>query len=765
MLIYTLNFLLGIVIFSLKSNIHISTAEWSIFVLTIIIITAAFIYNKFKLLAINIIIFLLGFIWMWGNSYHVMSHKVAPQYLNKNIIIEGHIIDLTKTDYNNIRFNFKTEKPFKANIKLAWYASHPPLLKTGDKWQLLVKLKHNNGMQNLGGFDYEKWLFYENINATGYVKTADLNKLIKQKNKFSIDIWRQLIREKTQVFLQDKKFGGVINAIIIGDRSLMKKANWELFRATNTTHLSVVSGLHIGLIYSLVFLLVSFLWRYTTNLSNKIPAKIIASYFGISIAFLYALIAGFAIPTERAIIMASVVFLATILQRNYNTWHLYAVSLILVLLINPISVFNIGFWLSFYVVAIIIYTAMLNKNRSFFYKLMYMQLIISITTIPLLYWFFAQGSVLSPLANLIAIPIFSLVTIPISLIGALLTLLNLDYMASIAFEIGNQSIVYLAYFLEFLQNLSINQWSYSQQFTFDFIISLAAIFIMLLPKGLKLRRFSILFIALLLLSPTKEIAKNSVLITVFDVGQGLASIIRTKNHTLLFDTGGSSPNGFSIGESVINPYLLIKKINYLDKIIISHADNDHAGGLDKVLAKNQVVQIMTSAPNKIKHSSVLCVSGQSWVWDGILFEILNPENNLQLSSNNASCVLKVSNDKYSILLTADIEKKTEKYLIKNNKNKLLSDIMLAPHHGSKTSSTEKFIKAVAAKTVIISSGFRNRFNHPHQTIIKRYKENNLKIINTNCAGQIDIKLDNKISISQYRKKYKRYYMRQCEINT
>jgi competence protein ComEC len=265
----------------------------------------------------------------------------------------------------------------------------------------------------------------------------------------------------------------------------------------------------------------------------------------------------------------------------------------------------------------------------------------------------------------------------------------------------------------------------------------------------------------MLFTPHEKIPKNTVLITILDVGQGLSQVVQTQNHTLLFDTGARYPSGFNLGESVINPYLKAKQINSLDKIIISHADNDHIGGLIDVLPAFEVGEILTSTPNKITRQSSYCYAGQQWRWDGVLFEILNPTQNTRLKGNNASCVLKVSTDQFSVLLSADIEKKTEKRLVKYQREQLNSDILISPHHGSKTSSTQGFLDAVSPSIVVVSSGYQNRFNHPAQQIIDRYKANNIKLINSNCAGQISIKLGTEISINEYRKDNARYYRRQC----
>ena len=759
MLIYALNFLLGISVFSFKNTLEISSGEWMVILCGFLAILALF--KRQKPLAINGLIFLLGFAWMgWFSTQNLNTH-VEDVYLNQPILVTGVIADLPESSTDKTKFIFSVNSPFKARVKLSWYGKNHPDLQTGDAWQLQLKLKRNNGYQNLGGFDYEQWLFYKQIDATGYVRSSESNQLIEANQVNSIDRFRQKLRYSLQPFLQPLDFGGVINALIIGDRSFIKDSNWVLFKATNTTHLSVISGLHIGLISGFVFLLAQFLWRRCQYCCQRMPAQVLGAYFGLISAFLYALIAGFSIPTGRAFIMASVVFISLILRRHHNVWQLYGLALILVLANNPLSIFSVGFWLSFYVVGVIIYGVKQHQDKSWLFRLLYIQLLISVATLPLIAWFFASGSLLSPVANLIAIPVFSFIITPLSLIGALLMLIGLSYPAELSFMVANQALAGLGYFLALLQQFEFNQWHYTQTQTLDLILFVLAVFIALSPKALKLRVSSVLILSLILFTPYEKIPKNRVIITILDVGQGLSQVVQTQNHTLLFDAGARYPSGFNLGESVIIPYLQAKQINTLDKVIISHADNDHIGGLIDVLQTFEAGEILTSTPDKITQQSSHCYAGQQWRWDGVLFEILSPTQNTRLKGNNASCVLKVSTDKFSVLLSADIEKKAEKQLIKYQKEKLNSDILISPHHGSKTSSTQAFLDAVSPSTVIVSSGFKNRFNHPAQQIVDRYKANNIKLINSNCAGQIVVELGDEIRINEYRKDHARYYMRQC----
>lgn len=539
MFIYALNFLLGISLFSLKNTLPITGVEWGIiFTLILAIFT---LFRRHQSLSLNLVFFLLGFAWMGFISTQVLNTKVKEIYLNKPILVTGEIIELPEKSKRSTKFFFKAISPFEGQLKLSWYSRKKvfvPDLQVGDTWQLLLKMKPNNGYQNLGGFDYEKWLFYKRIDATGYVRTSPDNRLIfSNPTLSSIDKIRQSIRQTLSPILTQQEFGGVLNALVIGDRSFVKNKHWELFRSTNTTHLSVISGLHIGLISGFVFLLVQFLWRRSRRLCLKVPAQIMGAYFGLLSAFLYALIAGFSIPTGRAFIMASVVFLSIILKRHHNVWQLYGVALLLVLINNPLSVFSIGFWLSFYVVAVIVYGAGRHQQKSWLYRLIYLQLLISIASLPLTIWFFSTGSIVSPIANLIAIPVFSFIATPFALIGASLAFIGLDYLSTLVFSIADQALIYLSLFLEQLQKFEFNKWHYSQTSLIDLAIFIFGLFIAISPKGLKLRWLSIPILGLLLLTPAQKIADNSVLITTLDVGQGLSHVVQTNNHTLLFDTG------------------------------------------------------------------------------------------------------------------------------------------------------------------------------------------------------------------------------------
>ena len=757
MIIFALNFLFGILVFSLKNTLALSTLEIALLVTLLLVVFTTF--KRYKPFSINLIFFIIGFTWMGVFSTLILHPDIDEKFFNKPISVVGTIHGLPEKSSQKSSFNFQVSEPFQAKLKLSWYGDIPNNLRSDDTWKLLVKIKHKNSYQNKGGFDYEKWLFYQQFDATGYVRHSDNNKLILKSSSLSINSIRQNIRNTLSTHLAELPFLGVINALVIGDRSLINRDHWDLFKSTNTTHLSVISGLHIGLISGLIFVLSSFLWRRCISCVSRLPAMVLGAYFGMLSAFLYALIAGFSVPTQRAFIMAGVVFLSIILRRQHSAWQLYGIALISVLFFNPLSVFSVGFWLSFYVVAVIIYGAGQHKDRHWFLRLLYIQLLISLATLPLIAWFFHSGSTLSPVANLIAIPVFSFITTPLSLLGVLFLYLDLEFLSGLSFSIANQSLVYLSILLQFLKEIDFNLWHHTQNSSIDLILLIIAVLFTLLPGALKLRKISLLLILIIWFHPIEKIKHGEVLVTILDVGQGLSQVVRTKNHTLLFDTGAKYPSGFNMGDAVINPYLDSQQIDLLDIIVISHGDNDHIGGLTSILKNNNSQKILTSIPGKIPEMASLCQSQPSWQWDGITFQMLNLDHNF--TGNNASCVLKISNQKHSIMLTGDIEKKAELHLIDIWGDQLQSDILISPHHGSKTSSSEQFLTVVKPKWVVISSGYKNRFNHPAKAVVTRYQEHKIKTLNTNCTGQIDIQIGSNISFIPYRAAHKRYYQRTC----
>ncbi len=756
MLFFALSFAAGIVLFSLKNNPVISSLELTLFFAAF----SLFLVAIYRQLAITPILgfFLLGFVWMGVFSHWVLSTKVAPDYLNRPLLVSGKIHSLAETTTHRTRFIFQSQQPMQAKLRLSWYEKNPPLpIVPGTSYQLLIKLKPNHGYQNPGGFDFERYLFAQRIDAIGYVRPSSENQLLTNKSNTSLLAIRHLIREKLTLQLSKFEFGGVLNALILGDRSLIKDQHWQRFIQTGTTHLSVVSGLHIGLVSGLMFYLSGLAWQRCTRCLLLAPKPVVAAYFGLASALAYALIAGLSTPTQRALIMAGVVFIALIVRRHHDIWQLYGLALFLVLLFNPLNVFLPGFWLSFYVVAVIIYATKQMRHQHWLWQLLYTQLLIAIATLPLLIYLFGQIAWSAPLANLIAVPLFAMVLMPLVLLATLLTLLNIETLANLAFAASNALLSSLYQYLGYLQSVlpvSDNQ----PQSPAWLMLTIALMALIHLPKKVRFLPLGLVSAMLLFNTTVARPAFGQARVTILDVGQGLAIAVQTQHHNLLFDTGAAYPSGFSLGEAVVTPYLKQQRIKALDMVVISHGDNDHLGGLAAIQAHFPIGLLLSSEPPG-STTAKSCRDRRQWVWDGVVFEMLN--NAQHLSNNNASCVLKISSDKYSLLLTGDIEKKAERYLLDTLKDKLKSDILIVPHHGSNTSSSSIFLQQVKPRVGIVSSGLNNAFGHPAKRIQKRYQALGIPLINTACSGGIEVHLGDALTLQRYRQAHARYYWHRC----
>ncbi len=737
----SLSFLLGIFIFNQQSLLEINY---------LILATIFFLFILFYKKSSNIILIIIsiGYIFSYIYAYNNTNY-IDNKFYNKYITTTGTISSLVNSNNYRDSFIFITQKPFIAKIKVAIYGKNRPKLLPGEKWRFNIKLKKNNTARNTATFDYEKWLFLRGIDATAYVNLKKGYKFIARTNLAIINNWRQNIRNKIINAVEDLEYIGIINALVIGDKSLINNKTWQILNTTNTTHLSVISGLHIAIIAIIIFLLTKLIFSFKVII-NRIPLINLSAYITILFAFIYATLAGFNIPVQRAFIMLCAAMIGIIFRHKYNKWQLYNLALFCVLLINPLSVLDIGFWLSFAIVAIIIYVIDNSKTtNSWFAKIkfsIYLQLIITITLAPLLLLFFHNIYLLSIIANLVAIPIFSILIVPLSLIGALFVILEINSLAQFILSLNNNILSYIFDLLSYLAKSDFNKIYYFIGDSLSFI-AIIIIAIIVLLKISRLYLFAIIILITIVLQ-TKKVEHN---LYILDVSQGLSVVFIDNNYSLLYDTGDKFLSGKSMGDTVVNPFLAAKNVSILDKIIISHTDKDHIGGLPAILKQHTAKELITPFKKT-------CKEDRSWYFGNYLFEIFSTDN--KFSGNNNSCVLKISG-KYSFLLTADIEKKAERYLIKKYGNRLKSDVLLVPHHGSKSSSTIEFLQQVKPKIAIVSSGYKNRFKHPALEVINRYKKLNIKLFSTNCSGEIKINLAT-LAINQYRIDNKKYYHRLCK---
>jgi len=464
-----------------------------------------------------------------------------------------------------------------------------------------------------------------------------------------------------------------------------------------------------------------------------VPAQIAAAYAAIIVACIYSALAGFALPTQRAVIMLTIFMMALILRRSLVSWYPFSLALLLVLILNPLSVLDSGFYLSFFAVAALLVAARTSKRHRFFRWTM-PQLIVILGVAPWTLYYFHQFSLLSPIANIITIPIVGFVIVPLCLISCVCFCIHASGVAIIFLNIAEKIMAFAWWVLASLAHYSFASIAVGYFPAWKLILSLMIVFILLSRLNWIYKILAIFLVPVLAIKPS-SIQNGDFNFSLLDVGQGLASVIQTRHHVLVFDTGPKFSRDFDAGSAVVVPFLQSQGISTVDMLVISHGDSDHIGGAAAILNSLRVSSIRTSVP-ALFHQARYCLAGQHWQWDGVNFEFLYPDQKHLGLDNNSSCVLKVSNAFGSVLSTGDIQSMAENYLVFHQKDKLASSVLVAPHHGSKTSSSEIFLEAVRPQAVFFPVGYLNRFHFPNTLVVDRYQGLGVKMLSTADCGAI-----------------------------
>lgn len=714
--------------------------------------------------------FLCGFLWTLLHAGSLVGDRLDAQIEGLPLVIEGRVVALPEQGKSFRRFEFVIEELVDAQgnswdspgkVRLSWYRSDQVLL-PGETWRLHVKLKRPFGFMNPGGFDYEAWLFQKRIKATGYVLKTSENIRLQAATGSYIHRLRFELRHRLDTILNGIPVSGLIAGLALGDRSAISAEQWRVLTRTGTNHLLAISGLHIGFIAGLVFFISRWLWPFAGIFLHGIAAPRLAALNAMMAALVYAALAGFAIPTQRALIMLGVVLGLSFCYRRTSVSHTITLALLLILIIDPLAVMSVGFWLSFSAVIVLVYGMAFRVDvNSLWWRWGRAQLLVALGLLPLLVLWFQQVPLLSILANCVAVPWVSLLTVPLVLGGSILLFIN-EAAGRLMLELGSDSLALLWGFLEILADMKFTVLPVASPSLVAFMAAIVAVAILLMPAGLPARWLGGIWLLPLLFAPAELPEKGYFRLLLLDVGQGLAAVVQTRNHVMLYDTGPKYSERFNAGSGVILPYLRHSGIGKISILVQGHGDNDHIGGLLDVLDGVAVEKVLSSVPERITHPDVLaCEDGQSWYWDGVLFEILHPGKASGLRDNNLSCVVRISQGRYSALLTGDIERLAEQRLVAAYAEKLASNVLIAPHHGSKTSSSAAFIDAVSPDYVLFPVGYRNRFNFPKQDIIDRYRKRNISMLDTVNSGAIEMQWHKSgLTIINYRKALHRFWHRQ-----
>ena len=759
----TLAFLAGILLLQTRA---VLPSAWCLYLLPLVIVGLITSRKPGGTLACCL---LAGFLWAQFQANGLLQQRLAAELTNKNLQVSGFIASLPTRQGNRIQFNFDITQmlspqlsAYPHRVHLSWYSDSPVELQPGDAWQLTVRLKAPHNYMSPGAFDYSAWLLQKGIVATGYVRTHADNKLLGRSS------WRypvQHLRFQYQAFLHTAlakmPAAGLINALVIGDRSGISRSDWTVLQQTGTVHLMAISGLHIGLVAGFVFFLVMQLWRFIPRVCLVLPAPKIAAIVAWLAALIYAALAGFAIPTQRALIMLAVILLSVFLQRTHKPSQVISAALLLVLVWDPFAVLSASFWLSFCAVALIYYVLQHQpRHASRLSKWWRMQLAISLGLLPLVIVFFRQAPLISPLTNLLAIPWVSLLVLPLALLSTLFSLLSTT-LATWGLQLAAWSLQLLQTVLVWAASLKWSLVYLPAPSWLSLLLAVTGIAVLLLPRAIPARFLGLMLCMPVFLPQPNRPAEGAVQFSLLDVGQGLSAVVQTTRHTLVFDTGPRFSAAFDTGEAVIVPFLRQQHIHSVDTLLISHSDIDHIGGVRSLLRAFPVDQIISSVPSLFRDErDGACIAGRQWQWDGVTFRILYPspdELNQASSDNNLSCVLQVTTSSQRILLTGDIEDPAEAKLIARYGKQLHSSILVIPHHGSKTSSSPAFLDAVHPMLVVIPAGWHNRFGLPAKAVVARLQARHLPVLNTASAGTIQIDVGKALDVRPYREQYQRYW--------
>ncbi|MGB5347462.1 MAG: DNA internalization-related competence protein ComEC/Rec2, partial [Woeseia sp.] len=631
----------------------------------------------------------LGFIAFCLSAQVALNQQLSPALHRNKMQFTAEIIDFPKITESSISLLVQSsDVRLPARLRLSWYRSQArPRL--GDTWQFEATLRRPRGTRNPGGFDYEGWLHRERIGASGYVVSATK---VAAAPRGSLAGLRAHVVERIGALLPPGAARAALLAITVGTRHEIPAAAWQRYAATGTSHLMAISGLHVGLAAAgttLLVWLLGGLLRPTGNLRDR------ALLAAVPVTVMYAAIAGFAVPAQRALLMTVCGSCLLLLRRTERAPALLALAAIVVLAVDPLALLAPGFLLSFGAVALLLYVGAFRRLQRGaagvsaaargIRELVRLQAALLLGLLPLTGLLFGRSAWLAPLANLLVIPLFGAVTVPAALLGVALD-------GPVA-PVGDL-LLWLAWYslraahlvIDLLAAMPAALLLLPQLQGPALLLLLFPCLWVVLPQGFPGRYLAWLsFVAVLLYRPP-AVPANCFDLHTLDVGQGLSLLVRTPRHALLYDTGPAYAGGSSSAERVVLPFLAAIGVRAVDTLIVSHADQDHAGGLATLLSAVPVERVLAGEPPAPPWAQELCEAGQRWRWDGVQFDLLYPGADLPRDGNNSSCVLAITIGASRVLLTGDIEARAERILLQKRQLQQ-AGLVLLPHHGSRTSST------------------------------------------------------------------------------
>ncbi|WP_428033318.1 DNA internalization-related competence protein ComEC/Rec2 [Amphritea sp.] len=703
---------------------------------------------------------LFGTVFASGWGYLNLSQRMPMDMPAQELNITGRVSRLPEYRPGMVRFRFDVDQYSPLipgadlqHLQLSWYNPVSEII-PGQQWALRVRLKPPRGFMNPGGSDYETQLFANRVNARGYLLSAQLLSEPGVASGYWLEYLRyQLGRWLTQLSLKPDA-DATIRALLLGDKQGLSEQQWQVLRQTGTVHLVVISGLHIAIACMLGYWLGWIVQRlaggYLSVLTDIRACRIVPA---LCMAAGYALLAGFSIPTQRALIMAMAMLVPPLFNCHLGVWKRYQLALVLVLLMQPLSFYQPGFWLSFAAVAALLLAAAGSGDKRRIRAMLSTQWAVFIALFPLLLLWMGQVALSAPLVNLVAIPLLGFILIPGVMLGVLLSLFEAD--AGVLFLSGLSDMFW--WLLALCAPPEGMGVFISRPSLIAVLLGGVATVLLNLPRWTGMGVFALFMLAVLIVQPKASLDHGDFRTTVVDVGQGLAVLLETRSKVLLFDSGAAF-RGNSTARFTLLPLLESRNIERLDRVVISHKDNDHAGGYPSLATAVAVTELHSGSP-AVRRSLAAkpCIAGDSWLWDGIRFSYIQPLRPMQVNENNRSCVLLVQSENCSILIPGDIESSVEQQILSEYPG-LQVDWLVAAHHGSRFSSSYEWLAALTPEWVLFSAGFDNPYGHPATAVIDQLRSFQLNWLNTSDKGALMLqsKAGNCVTES-YRDHKKRYW--------
>ncbi len=687
---------------------------------------------------------LLGTAWTLWRGALAMDARLPRALEGRDVMVVGSLVGLPLARTDASRFTLRVEHAaldgkalaLHGRVTVSWYDGAPPL-QACTRWRLLLRLKRPRALLDPGSADSERSALERGIVATGYVRDDDGNQQLPGP-RWCVDGVRAAIAAGIAARVRDQHDASLLRAFAVGDTRGLSQDDWAVARANGVSHLIAISGFHVGVAAVFGVWLAWLIYALWPRLGLCLPRPPAQAGAALLAAGVYSALAGFGLPTVRTLLMIAVVALARCSRRASGGAQSLALALVAILLADPLAVLAAGFWLSFAGVAFLILFLQSRGRgwRAFVHELSAGQLLMTVALLPLTLWFFGQASLVGALSNLVAVPVVSFVIVPCALFGMLLLALCPPLATPVLWLAAH--IVHAQWWLlERMASWPGAQWYLPLVQPYALGLALAGALWLFLPRGVPLRWLGGLLFLPLLLPPRSVPAEGAFRVWVLDVGQGLSVLVHTRGHALVYDAGARYPSGFDLGEAVVLPSIHALGIRRLDMLMISHGDNDHAGGAAAIVKAFPQARRLAGEPARMPVPMVQCVAGQSWQWDGVRFRVLSPGPGGGDHDNDSSCVLLVEGRGGRVLLTGDISLKMEP-AVAAALDAGPPPVLLVPHHGSKTSSSAAFIAALKPPLAVVSAGWRNRFDHPRPEVVARYAEAGVPLFNTAVQGALEM---------------------------